>query len=179
MRRPILTSIWDRSTGLVTKRHRKVIFMASVFVGMLLIGWKVWKATNSTPRPIVQSAVQIIGRDLDHPFTIEATQLLNVDQMKKDEYVSRLDRYDIYHAFKEAFACEDLDVEFSTVLAVGHMRIPVTGYDPQKRVGYIWIDRSILGIGIVTCYINGVLRFDPDCLDSVLIRIRKNTWKLS
>jgi len=136
----------DRFSKFVADQRVYIFFLSIAVMGV----YSIKNGSDTSKSRALDSAITPDLRSHDakinHSFSAIATNLLGEDLGEK-ETVSRINRHDVDEVFTEAFACHDFDVSYGTTLSIGDMVIPVSGFDPDHRVGYLWIDQGILGEG--------------------------------
>jgi len=96
-----------------------------------------------------KSVIEPMKIDVTHSFTTEATGLAKLGITTNEHNISRLNKYDIKKTVRETFKCRDLDLEEDHILTIGDMVIPLSGYDPEHKIGYVWLDYNLFGEGIL------------------------------
>ena len=86
--------------------------------------------------------------EVDHPFPIEATNLLE-KKLDDEEIKSRLNKHDIRYALDEVFRSEGFDIEKNTKINVDNINMPVSTYDRTNNIGYVLMDYDLLGAGLL------------------------------
>lgn len=83
--------------------------------------------------------------NVTHPFPIEATQLLINEDSLNTSIDYRLNEYDVKNTIVESFLDEGLKPMIDTLLQINDFKIPVTFYDPESRIGFLWLDYNRFG----------------------------------
>lgn len=125
-------------------KHNTSSLKSLVLVLLVMCIWSCERTTEQIVVPIYSTS----ELEIDHPFTIEATHLLDVDSRSELIMQTRIDHYDIREALDEVFYAEQLVESTDTILRFTDFEVPVTQYDPQSRIGYLLLDHGRFGDGV-------------------------------
>lgn len=123
-------------------------FRFILFFSALVLGGFLYYMVGSPSNEGMTNATSV-KVEVPHTFTSEVTRLVHHGQDGETEIDPRLNKYDISNAVIPAMVCRDLQLESEIVLTIGDMKIPITAYDPKKKIGYIWLDYPLFGEGII------------------------------
>jgi len=113
---------------------------------ILLIAYLTFSQPTSS---VSYSNIKYEEMDATHPFSIQATNLIESKSEQDSITKSRLNKYDVRYAIDSIFRSKDLGIVNDTCLLFGTMSLPVASYNPEKKIGYIWLDYDRLGAGLM------------------------------
>ncbi len=128
-------------------QHFNPRFLKFILLGVLVVGVGLVFSQWSSDTDKVD--VKLVDIDIPHTFTTEATGLVNREISTSENSVFRLNKYDIKKGMASTFECNGLNLEENLTLTIGDMVMPLSAYDPDLKIGYIWLDYNLFGEGII------------------------------
>lgn len=119
-----------------------LVVLAALFVGVFYDG----NAKANEDNFIFDESIEY---PVTHPFPISSTNLPLDTTAQKDKLKSRIGYHDVLHSLFTVFDEEGYKMVGDTTISIGNLTIPVTGYDPIMKVGFLWLDFDRMGEGLL------------------------------